>query len=461
MDISYFENISKIIQGKRDKKAIEIPMNKNHGDLFNRLVHFLNSINNNDSKKYYYIIKPIMNPSKLDIEGILVIKYNINKIQNIIKSYSKVKNDILLINSRNIVIYDSSNKYTNKTYPYADKLKNTDEPIMVDQLSYVGIRNNDIVHNRRGIRVVGVLPAENVKEDSKLAISMIYILTILLVLIAEIFIYIRLKYLSNRIEKIIYVMKEIQRGNLNININSDNENDEFTMISDNLNDTCRKLNEYINKVYLSEIKQKNAEIIALQSQINPHFLYNTLESIRMKAVINEDKEVAKMLYSLAFLFRNMTKSDNLITLKQELEHCRLYLDLFKFRYEGVFEYKIDIDDELLEKKIIKFSIQPIIENFIVHGIKLEENDNFVWITVKKKNYDIEISIKDNGNGIEPEKMKIIIDRLENLDNRESIGLINVHERIRLIYGEKYGLTIKNNDLGGTTVIIKISSEEVD
>lgn len=428
----------------------------------------IKEINKNDSEKFYYKLNHIYDKKGIrkydDLgKGVMIIKYKIDEINNIIDKYSRVKNNVLILNNEN-VIYDSSNKYTNKDYPYTNKLKNTDIPINLDEKSYVYISNINYIstkYNKQSLRVIGILPEENVLENSKMAVTMIYIVTVILIFVAEIIIYNRIKKFSNRIEKINNAIKEIQSGNFNVHISLDSENDEFTMISDSLNDMCKKLNEYVNKVYLTEIKQKNAEILALQNQINPHFLYNTLESIRMKAVINGDVEVAKMLYNLAVLFRNMVKSDNIVTIKKELEHCRLYLDLFKFRYEEKFDYNVEIDEELLTKEIIKFSIQPIIENFLKYGINLEVNHNFLSIKVTKKNNDIEISVIDNGKGINPEKLEIICESLNNIDNKESIGLMNVHERIRLIYGEKYGLTIKNGDLGGTIVNIKIPNKEAD
>lgn len=425
-------------------------------DKFNT---FIKELKGNDSEKFYYKINYIANKND---KVAMIIKYKINEIEKIIDKYSRVKNNILILENEN-VIYDSSNKYTNKDYPYADKLKNKDRPIMLDEKSYVYISDIDVntKYNEKSLKIVGILPEENVLENSKMAVTMIYLVTIILIFIVEIIIYNRMKKFSNRVEKINNAIKEIQSGNFNTHIKLDTENDEFTMISNSLNDMCKKLNEYVNKVYLTEIKQKNAEIMALQNQINPHFLYNTLESIRMKAVINGDREVAKMLYNLAVLFRNMVKSDNIITIKKELEHCRLYLDLFKFRYEDKFDYNIEIDEELLTKEIIKFSIQPIIENFLKYGINLEVNHNYLSINVTKRNNDIEISIIDNGKGIDPKKLEIICESLNNIDNKESIGLMNVHERIRLIYGEKYGLTIENSDLGGTSVIVKIPNKEAD
>lgn len=135
--------------------------------------------------------------------------------------------------------------------------------------------------------------------------------------------------------------------------------------------------------------------MALQSQINPHFLYNTLESIRMKAICNGDIEVGRMLYILAFLFRNQLKENDIIPIKNEINYCQKYLEIFKFRYEEKFEFTINCPEEILDKQIIKFTLQPLIENYFVHAIKLENNDNRISINIKEKNNKIIIEIEDN------------------------------------------------------------------
>lgn len=202
-------------------------------------------------------------------------------------------------------------------------------------------------------------------------------------------------------------------------------------------------------------------MLALQNQVNPHFLYNTLEAIRMKAVSNEDRETAKMLYNLSVLYRNMVKGSTFITIKQEIDQCKLYLDLFKFRYEGKIDYYIDIEEKFLKNEIIKFSIQPIIENFVIHGVDLYNDNNFISIRSCKEDNDLIITIEDNGIGMDEEKIKEINRKMQNIEHTDSIGLLNVHERIRLTYGDKYGLIIRNKKTKGTIIDIKIPIKGVD
>jgi two-component system sensor histidine kinase YesM len=181
----------------------------------------------------------------------------------------------------------------------------------------------------------------------------------------------------------------------------------------------------------------------------------------MKAVSNKDRDTAKMLYNLSVLYRDMIKGKTFISISQELEHCKLYLELFKFRHAETFEYFIDVEEELKSKEIIKFTLQPLIENFIVHGIDSDRNDNYILITGKQNAKDIVIKIEDNGKGIDYKKAQELNDKMQKLEHSDSIGLTNVHERIKLTYGENYGITIESRNPQGTIINVKIPVKEVE
>lgn len=407
-----------------------------------------NTFSEND-KDYYYTVHNINNPSSLSSIGKFIVKYKLEPLNNIVKSYDKAGNYVIAVNKEGWIIYDN---------PHINQLKVIDKINLPYKDYYTYISNT-----AGGVTITGLLPENNIFKESKFILLMSYSLTALLILIAEIITLFKINNLSKRVGKIMDAMKEIESGNFEARIvTNEGQVDEITLISNSFNKMCEKVEDYIRKVYLAEIKQKNADMRALQSQINPHFLYNTLESIRMKAISNGDKEVGKMLYNLSVLFRNMVKGKSLITVAQELEHCRLYLDLFKFRYEGRFDYSIEVDDELLYKEIIKFTLQPIVENYIVHGVMLEREDNFITIKVKKDIEDILISIEDNGRGIEEVKLGVINKSIEGLHkNHDSLGIINVHERIVLTYGREYGIKVMNRECGGIIVLIKIPNKGVE
>lgn len=407
-----------------------------------------------DTHKYYYIVSDIKDPYKLHSCGYLFIKYRLDEIDNNLSKFDYNKNEVLAIDANGTTIYDSLNKYYDKQYPYRAKLLENNGTVMLENMSYVSVHNN-----YPNIVVAGILPQKNIFKGYNYLIYASYILALLMTIISELFAYYKIRGYSRRTMNILGAMAELQRGNFKTRIQIGNENDDIVLISQSFNDMCIKLDEYIGKVYLAEISKKNAQINAFQSQINPHFLYNTLESIRMKAITNGDKEVGRMLYIMAILFRNMVKGGSKTTISQEIEYCRMYLELFQYRFNNAFTYEINVEPALTNKETIKFSIQPIVENYVLHGIRNGEDDNRIMINVEQVGNIIQISIEDNGTGIEDDNLKEIRDSLTNDRNTNSIGIVNVHNRIRLTYGEAYGVDINKSAFGGTIVIMTIPVEE--
>lgn len=203
------------------------------------------------------------------------------------------------------------------------------------------------------------------------------------------------------------------------------------------------------------------QVMALQNQINPHFLYNTLNTINLSAMelTGGENETSKMLEDLSQLFRLAFSSGNyLIPLENEIEYLKKYINLQKKRWPNKFEVEFDIDDSITECNVFKFSIQPIVENAISHGIKPLPGKGIISITAKKYNDCLKIVIKDNGVGISKSKLKEIKASLSKTDFEllnSHIGLCNVNNRIKLMFGNKYGLKINSVENQHTTVIYTI------
>lgn len=269
--------------------------------------------------------------------------------------------------------------------------------------------------------------------------------------------------LTTRVGSILNAMNEVTTGDLQVRLPVNNSKDELDMIACNFNDMCEKLELYIQKSYLAESEQKNAQMQALQSQINPHFLYNTLEAIRMKAICNGDREVGKMLYSMVGLFRSQLKEADVITLGQELDYCKQYLELFMYRYPGIFQYHVECCPELLSLPIIKFVLQPIAENYFIHGIDRERQDNEVWVRAEKQGENLFLYVEDNGYGMEEQeiekKNRELRENLSDRGEKKSIGITNVNRRIKAVYGDACGISIESGNPKGLRVTITIKVEE--
>ena len=269
--------------------------------------------------------------------------------------------------------------------------------------------------------------------------------------------------LTGRVDLILGAMNQVTTGDLSVRLKYQKRGDELDMISENFNEMCSRLQLYIQKSYLAEIERKNAQMQALQSQINPHFLYNTLEAIRMKAICNGDREVGKMLYSMVTLLRSQLKEADVITLGQELDYCKQYLELFEYRYQGQFQSQVECPVELLGIPIIKFVLQPIIENYFVHGIDRTRQDNRVAIRARRQQDWLELCVQDNGVGMKAEDMEKknqeLRENREEQTEKKSIGISNVNRRIKAVYGEEYGISIEAAKPEGLLVKVTIKIEE--
>ncbi|MPN24085.1 putative sensor-like histidine kinase [bioreactor metagenome] len=177
----------------------------------------------------------------------------------------------------------------------------------------------------------------------------------------------------------------------------------------------------------------------------------------MCALASKNREVAQMIYNLASMFRYSTYNNgSLVTLNDEIKHCKMYLDLCSTRYKGMLEYKINIDDLYTQCLLPKFTLQPILENSINHGLKKDSYENVIKIELICSESEMEILIKDNGHGISKDKLEHLRKNLEkNLQKTSSIGLMNINNRLKLKFGEIYGLEIDSEINEGTTVKIKI------
>ena len=409
-----------------------------------------------DFQHSFSIINSINDPISLEGLGSLIVNYRLDGLRGLLRDYEELKGYILILSNSGDVLFDSSNRYYGTKYPYFSTLNDTSVTKILEEESYV----NTIPLSQSGTVVAGIIPVEKVMESASNIQKTLFLITALLILLSLILTYSIIQVFSKRTRVILEGMEQLQKGNLNARIPIGRYEDELNEIAANFNDMCDSLNNYINRVYLSEIKQKNAELLALQSQINPHFLYNTLEAVRMKAVSMGASNVGEMVYILAALFRNSIKGGTFISIAAELEHCNLYLELFRIRYGAQLTFAIDVPEEIKSFAIVKFTLQPIIENYVFHGIRRNADDNIVTLRGAFDGRDILFTICDNGKGISPEKLESLKTMLSQNEHNPigTIGLPNVNERLRIIYGEGYGLNISSEENVGTTVEIKIPAK---
>lgn len=254
----------------------------------------------------------------------------------------------------------------------------------------------------------------------------------------------------------------VRCGNLDIHTDI-HTTDEIGSLAQSFDMMIDKIKDLVENVYLSQIRNKQSQLEALQHQINPHFLYNTLESIRMKAVLNKDMEVAQMTKTLGWLFRiTLDLDSNIVRVKDEIEHVRVYVDIQNMRYDGRFTLNVDLPEDVMDCPMIKLVFQPIVENSIIHGYENNNHPGMITILGAVRDGRMEITIHDDGDGIGRtplaalnESLRATPTGIEANNCDRGIGLHNISQRLKLEYGVEVSLSLQSETGTGTTVTIVI------
>ncbi|NHC43186.1 sensor histidine kinase [Bacillus sp. MM2020_1] len=268
------------------------------------------------------------------------------------------------------------------------------------------------------------------------------------------------------IRRLQHFMKEVEIGKLDGRVRVDS-NDEIGQLSAGFNNTVEKLSHLLEEVYISKLreaemslKQKEVELKMLQSQMNPHFLYNSLETIRGMALEQNQENIASMSYALGKLLRyNLNNHSSTVSFREEINFCEMYLQIQKFRFEDRFEYMVDIPQWVMALKVVKFSLQPLVENCFVHSYGPDTRKLKIMISAyRQSESSFVIRIFDSGKGIDDDTLKEIKKRMDlkkATSDGENIGIVNVHQRIHYLFGAEYGITIQSEQGSGTEILIHL------
>lgn len=308
-----------------------------------------------------------------------------------------------------------------------------------------------------------VVDCTNVREllsKSRQAQS-IYVLTaVILVIVALLFSRFMARSITLPIQKLRDSMKKVQEGDFSVSdvvVDSDNEIGSLTKSFDVMTHRIQELME--QNVHEQEEKRKS-ELKALQSQINPHFLYNTLDSIIWMAEGRKYEEVVLMTASLARLLRqSISNEDEVVPIANEVEYAKGYLTIQKMRYKDKLEFQIDVDPSILHIPLIKLVLQPIIENAIYHGLKYKESKGLLIIKGFMKDGNAVLQVIDDGVGMSEETLAHIYDRHKVNYHSNGVGVYNVQKRLKLYYGEDYGITYESAEGKGKTATITIPGRQ--
>lgn len=319
-----------------------------------------------------------------------------------------------------------------------------------------------------GYQVQVAVPRDYVLSGS--ISSSVFILALSLLFIVILYVTLKKTFskYQTQVVDLVETIHDIAQGEQGKRIDLTKKDQELLVIAETTNDMLDRLERNIHDIYQLELSQKDAHMRALQAQINPHFMYNTLEFIRMYAVMENQNELADIIYEFSSLLRNNISDERETTLKQEVEFCRKYSYLCMVRYPKSIAYGFKIDPGLEEMRIPKFTLQPLVENYFAHGVDHRRTDNVISIKALKKEGYVEILVTDNGRGMPADKLAEIQDKLaqrtfehtvDYSGKRQSIGIVNVHERFVLYFGDRYDINVESVEKEGVRYRITIQNEE--
>lgn len=312
--------------------------------------------------------------------------------------------------------------------------------------------------------LISVIPVNNISQEMKNSRNIVISGGVFLLIILSIIIYFATKTILKRLYKIIDAVKRVRAGDLMPSIEVYG-NDEVGVLAHNFRQMMRTIDTLIKESANKERLTKEAELKALKTQIDAHFLYNTLENIRMMALIEENYMVSDCLSSLGNMMRyNMKWNSEFVSLKQEINHIKNYVALMNLRYDFEIILNIDIEDKFLDREILKLIVQPLVENAVKHGLseKLRSENGTIIISIEEDNTQLYLNVKDNGNGINIEKLQELNNYINGCEDKTyGLGLKNVNDRIKLFYGNHYGVIIESQEYSYTKVTIKLPNIKKD
>ena len=387
--------------------------------------------------------------------GVILVDMNFKNIEKLCSKELGQNGYIFILGSGNELIYHPNQQMIyygipDKAIPQTVSLGEGNSVIEVNNtrmsVSVKRLKNTDW-------RIVGISKLNGLftyQGEIKNFIALIMIAVVLLILILSIYV----SFLIDRpIRRLIKLMGEVEEGKLDT-FSPANGAYEVQELSNSFNNMIHKIKQLMAEVVGEQQQLRKSEMKALHAQINPHFLYNTLDSIVWMAESGDNKNVVKMISALAMFFRlSLSGGKDTITVEEELKHAENYLIIQKMRYSDQFDYEMIAEDDVIQCKTLKIVLQPIIENAIIHGVANLPYHGKIIIRAEHSGDKMLFQVSDNGFGILPEKLSNILEA--DPQNKSGIGIKNVNRRIQLLFGNEYGLQYESELDEGTTVTIRL------
>lgn len=419
---------------------------------------FSNVIQDKNGKNVIYLGRILNFNAQSHFYGMVTIGLNEELLYKLIEKEEQNKS-VYLLNEKNQIISASDKSLLNLSFSEAigPELSGNQEVVTIDGHPHLLVYNT-MPH---GWKTVSLTPIDEIMSSSRQTAMQIVVIALFSIVLSILMIIVIAKYLSLRLRKLNRQAAQVEKGNFTVLL-TDSSKDEIGQLNAAFNKMSTRLKDMIDKLYVKEIAKRDAELYALQSQINPHFLYNTLSGISSLAIQNDDIEVSKMLNHLARFYQtSLNMGHQYITLEKEIALTKHYLAIQHMRFEDSFIEHWEVDESLSTHETLKLLLQPFVENAINHAIYDDQQCLEINIRIYRSIHAgapaLLLEVEDDGCGMSAEQVETLL----STESKAGYGIKNVHERVQLAHGPNYGVTIHSQAGLGTKITIMLPLQQHD
>ncbi|WP_028545481.1 sensor histidine kinase [Paenibacillus taiwanensis] len=412
-----------------------------------------------EEKQMYAKPRPVLSVGRILVDtetykklGVLLINFRMENLEKLFSGLNHKKDvNQFIVDDNGTVVFSSNPSMIGVEH------KQVMSEIETNQDKYYVVQHKS---NISGWQFYSIVHRDKLLAEIIQIRNFALLLLLLLVVLGFCTAYLISGSISNPIQRLNRLMGKVRKGDFDV-VAPQESLDEVGQLSGSFNQMTAEIKELIAQMKLEEQRKRSAELKALQNQINPHFIYNTLSVIKWMSQAqmadNITEAIDGMIKVLSFSTRN---TQEFIYIEEEMDFIRSYLELLQLRYYNVFEFELEVDETLLSCKTLKFMVQPFVENAVFHGFVGDSPNYHLHIQVQKAGDDVQFVITDNGVGVEQERLtELMQQEMSNTQTMNSIGVGNVSRRLKLHFGEKYGVNIHSSIGKGTQVIILIPAME--
>jgi two-component system sensor histidine kinase YesM len=419
---------------------------------------FSNVIQDKAGKNVIYLGRILNFNAQSQFYGMATIGLHEELLYKLIEKEEQNKS-VYLLNEHDQIISASDKSLLNQSFSEAigPELSINQEVVTINGHPHLLVYNT-MYH---GWKTVSLTPIDEIMRDSRLTAMQIVVIALFSLALSILMIIVIANYLSRRLRKLNRQAAQVEQGNFSLLL-TDASKDEIGQLSAAFNKMSTRLKDLIDTLYVKEIAKRDAELYALQSQINPHFLYNTLSGISSLAIQNNDTEVSKIVNHLAKFYQtSLNMGRQYITLEKEIALTKHYLAIQHMRFDDSFMEHWEVDESLSTHETLKLVLQPFVENAINHAIYDDHHSLQIYIRVYRSIRDgvpaLLLEVEDDGCGMSSEQVETLLSS----ESKAGYGIKNVHERVQLAYGEHYGVAIQSQIGVGTTITITLPLQQHD